>query len=149
METYNLGRQVAVAARLWRAELDRRLLPHNLSQARYVLLTLLEEAPGPLAQNDLAEQAGIAGPTLVRQLDHLESAGLVQRRDAPDDRRVKHVRITEAGRKAYLSSEGIATGLRQELTAELGTPQVADLQRSLSKLLQQLDTIRQSDNTND
>tara|TARA_R110002096_G_scaffold43174_10_gene116396 strand:+ start:2167 stop:2616 length:450 start_codon:yes stop_codon:yes gene_type:complete len=149
MQTYNLGRQIAVVARLWRVELDRRLLPHNLSQARYVLLTLLVEASGPLAQSDLAEQAGIAGPTLVRQLDHLENAGLVQRRDVPDDRRVKHVCITTAGRAAYESAEAIASGLRQELTVQVGQKQVAELQRSLSTLLLRLDTIRHSDSKND
>lgn len=146
MQAYNLGRQIAVVARLWRAELDRRLVPHSLSQARYVLLTLLAETSGPLAQNDLADQAGIAGPTLVRQLDHLEAAGLVERRDAPDDRRVKHVCITASGTDAYVSAEAIASGLRRELTAEVDPSQVIDMQRSLSQLLQQLDSVRQPAN---
>jgi len=145
MNQYTLGRQIAVVARLWRGELDRRLQPHNLSQARYVLLTLLAEAPEPIAQNDLAERAGITGPTLVRQLDQLENAGLVQRQDAPEDRRVKHVCITGAGRIAHRIANNIAIALRSELTAGLPLPQQHCLQASLSSVLQQLDTIRLSD----
>lgn len=145
MNQYTLGRQIAVVARLWRGELDRRLQPYNLSQARYALLTLLAEARGPLAQNDLADRAGITGPTLVRQLDQLENNSLVQRRDAPDDRRVKHVCITQSGRKAYKTAREIAEGLRQEVTNDMPTQQVAHLEEALSALLQRLDTIRLSD----
>ena len=142
MQEYTLGRQIAVAARLWRGELDRRLLPHRLSQARYVLLTLLVEADSPLPQNDLAERAGITGPTLVRQLDHLESNDLVERRDAPDDRRVKHVCITKAGHAAHTQADAIAQGLRMELTAGMRPTALTDLHDGLEILLKRLDTVR-------
>ncbi len=145
MNQYTLGRQIAVVARLWRGELDRRLQPHSLSQARYALLTLLAEARGPLAQNDLADRAGITGPTLVRQLDQLEHNGLVERRDAPDDRRVKHVSITQSGRKAHKSAKLIAECLREEVTNDMPPQQVAHLEEALSALLQRLDMIRLSD----
>ncbi|MCA8926459.1 MAG: MarR family transcriptional regulator [Alphaproteobacteria bacterium] len=145
MPQYTLGRQIAVVARLWRGELDRRLHPHSLSQARYVLLTLLAEVSGPIAQNDLAEQAGISGPTLVRQLDQLESAGLVERRDAPEDRRVKHVCITAAGRTTHCDASRIALALRQELVADLPASQLTSLNASLACVLRRLETIRMSD----
>jgi MarR family transcriptional regulator, transcriptional regulator for hemolysin len=144
MMQYTLGRQIAVVARLWRGELDRRLQSHNLSQARYVLLTLLAEVSGPIAQNDLAERAGISGPTLVRQLDQLENAGLVERRDAPEDRRVKHICITSAGRSAHASASHIAQSLRQELTTGLPDSQLACLQEALTTMLKQFEPIRQS-----
>jgi len=144
---YTLGRQIAVVARLWRGELDRRLLPHNLSQARYGLLTLLAEASGPIAQNDLAERAGITGPTLVRQLDQLEQAGLVERRDAPDDRRVKHICITTAGLSAHGSASRIAQSLRQELTTGVPESQLACLQEALTAMLKQFEPNRQSNNS--
>jgi MarR family transcriptional regulator for hemolysin len=145
MQQYTLGRQIAVVARLWRGELDRRLQPCNLSQARFVLLTFLTEATGPMAQSDLAERAGIAGPTLVRQLDQLEAAGLVERRDAPGDRRVKHVSITPAGRKAHKVADELAVGLRHEITCGLSGPTVHELHTTLVTLLQRLDDIRLSD----
>ncbi len=145
MQQFQIGRQIAVVARLWRVELDRRLQPCNLSQARFVLLTYLAETVGPLAQSDLAERAGIAGPTLVRQLDQLETAGLVVRRDAPGDRRVKHVSITQAGRDALGMAEALAIGLRREITRDLPPPAIDALHTTLATLLQRLDDIRLSD----
>jgi len=142
MNQYTLGRQIAVVARLWRGELDRRLQPHSLSQARYALLTLLDEAEGPIAQNDLADRAGIAGPTLVRQIDQLENNGLVKRRDAPDDRRVKHICITQAGRDAHKTARIIAENLRQEATIDMMSGDLAHLQGTLASLIQRLDLIR-------
>lgn len=147
MNQYTLGRRIAVVARLWRGELDRRLQPHSLSQARYALLTLLAEAKGPIAQNDLAERAGIAGPTLVRQIDQLEKNGLVKRRDAPDDRRVKHVCVTPAGREAHKSARMIAEELRQEVAAGMPPEDLAQLNKTLATLIERLETIRIPDGT--
>ena len=39
----NVGRQVGLLARLWRTELDNRLRPHGLSQARWLLLLHLAD----------------------------------------------------------------------------------------------------------
>ena len=72
----NVGRQVGLLARLWRTELDNRLRPHGLSQARWLLLLHLADDDTGLAQLDLAVLAGVTGPTLVRQIDQLETAGL-------------------------------------------------------------------------
>jgi MarR family transcriptional regulator, transcriptional regulator for hemolysin len=117
MQDFTFGRQLAVVARLWRWALDQRLQSLGLSQARFVLLVHLVEAPGPLAQSDLAERAGISGPTLVRQLDLLEADGLVKRRDTPTDRRVKHVCVTETGHSRCERAREIAAKLREELVS--------------------------------
>ena len=148
-QDYPIGRQVAVAARLWRAELDRRLQSLDLSQARYVLLVHLTEASGPLAQNDLAERAGISGPTLVRHLDHLQSHDLVERQDAPDDRRVKHVRLTPMGRNRCRSAQDIAAALREELVAPFPSAMVEQTQRMLQNLVDSLEAMRSGNSEDD
>jgi MarR family transcriptional regulator for hemolysin len=137
-----LGRQIAVAARLWRAELDRRLQSLDLSQARFVLLVHLTEAHGPIAQNDLAERAGISGPTLVRHLDQLQNHGLVERQDAPDDRRVKHVCLTRKGRMRCAAAEKIAGRLRDELVAPFPEDLVRQTQNMLQNLVISLESMR-------
>ena len=93
----NVGRQVGLLARLWRTELDNRLRPHGLSQARWLLLLHLADDDTGLAQLDLAVLAGVTGPTLVRQIDQLETAGFVQRREDDNDRRVKRVTPYNSG----------------------------------------------------
>ncbi|HKK30291.1 MAG TPA: MarR family transcriptional regulator [Alphaproteobacteria bacterium] len=142
MHDFPLGRLIAVVARLWRNELDNRLQPHGLSQARYVLLVHLAEADGPIAQNDLAERAGIRGPTLVRHLDQLEASGLVQRQDFRDDRRVKHVLLTVAGRERCAEAGEVAMKLREELVAPFTPDQTMQTEKTLQGLVEQLETIR-------
>lgn len=142
MDEFNLGRQIAVLARLWRWELDNRLQPLDLSQARYVLLVLLSEAHGPLAQSDLADRAGISGPTLVRHLDHLQSHGLIERLDAPGDRRVKHVCLTDTGRRHCRSAQSIAAALREELVAPFPPDMIEQSQQMLQDLKESLEAMR-------
>lgn len=149
MEDFTLGRQIAVVARLWRWELDQRLQPLGLSQARYVLLVHLTEATGPIAQNDLAERAGITGPTLVRHLDHLQSNGLVERQDSPDDRRVKHVCLTETGRGHCISAQNIANGLREELVSPFPSHLLKESQNMLQGLVYSLESMRTGASNND
>jgi MarR family transcriptional regulator for hemolysin len=142
MHKFTLGRQIAVLARSWRMELDRRLQPHGLSQARYVLMVHMAEADRPLTQTDLAERAAIAGPTLVRHVDQLEGQGLVTREDLLGDRRVKQVCLTKAGKLAYAIADEIAAGLRTELVEPVDEQQVTIAMGVLRDLANQFDTIR-------
>ena len=50
------------------------LAPHSLSEGRFVLLFLLDAAPGGLAPNALAERAGVTRATVTGLLDGLERA---------------------------------------------------------------------------
>ena len=142
MHEYTLGRQIATLARAWRLELDRRLMPCGRSQARYVLMVYLAEAEGPLAQTDLAERAGITGPTLVRHVDQLETQQLVSRTDATGDRRVKNVSLTEQGWAAYRQADDIATTLRDEITKPFGHSDLSTTQQVLRDLSTQFESIR-------
>lgn len=96
----SLGRLVNVAARTMRALLDARLAEEGMSFATWVSLMMLA-SQGPLGQGDLAEHMQVEGPTLVRRLDQLEAAGLVERvADAADRRRVS-VTLTPRGKTAF------------------------------------------------
>src|SRR5690554_2838149 len=79
--SYQFGYRLAELARLWRTELDHRLRPLGLSQARGIALLHLAKPGPPLTQDDLAERARIRGSTLARQLDLLEADGLIERRE--------------------------------------------------------------------
>ncbi len=75
----------------------RRLEPHGLSEARFVLLVLLESNPDGLGPSLLADRAGVTRGTITGLLDGLERDGLVRRAPAPDDRRALLVRLTPHG----------------------------------------------------
>jgi len=73
----------------------------------------------------LAEALAIEGASLVRQLDQLEAAGLVERRDHPTDRRAKTLRLTPAGHRARAKIEEALDRLRTELFAGVSDADVA------------------------
>lgn len=76
----------------------RRLAEHGLSEARFVLLLLLEEN-GALSPHRLAELAGVTRATVTGLLDGLERDGFVQRlADAQDGRRMI-VKLTARGKR--------------------------------------------------
>lgn len=106
---FELGR----ITRRWRARLDERLKHMELTQARWFVLLQLSRA-GSATQRELAELVGVEGPTLVRVLDALEERGLLGRHACGADRRVKHVRLTEAATPVIDEIRSIAGELREE-----------------------------------
>ncbi len=76
--------------------LDYKLENFNLTGAQFCVLTKLFEEEG-LTQTQLAHRLYIESPTLVRTLDRLEEAGLIERRRVPSDRRAFHIFLTEKG----------------------------------------------------
>jgi DNA-binding MarR family transcriptional regulator len=71
---------------------------HDLSPPLLFLLRRLE--PGaPTAMHELAAFFGCDASNMTRLVDRLEERGLIERRVPPHDRRVKHVVLTETGRR--------------------------------------------------
>lgn len=139
--SFNIGRQVQVLARLWRTELDRRLKAHGLSQARLVLLIHVFEHGGGMTQFELADQAGVKGPTLVRQIDQLEADGLVVRRDHETDRRSKTVHLTDEGRERMSEAIEIADALRADLQADVGDGDLERTRAVLARMTRRIEEI--------
>ncbi len=75
------------------------LAPHGLSEGRFVLLFLLDAAPGGLAPAVLAQQAGVSRATVTGLLDGLEREGLVARQAAASDRRALRISLTPRGQQ--------------------------------------------------
>jgi len=67
----------------------------DLSFAQAMALRELDE---PLPMRDLAQRLCCDASNVTGIVDHLEARGLVERRVAPADRRVKNLVLTDAGR---------------------------------------------------
>ena len=63
------------------------------------LIALAGGAEGPCPIKDLAESLGLAPPAATRIVDALVDRGLATRTEDPDDRRVRRIATTAAGRK--------------------------------------------------
>ncbi len=126
-----LGQQVIVAATLlsrrYRRQADRALENCGVPQAMAWPVLMLKRQSG-LRQVELAEMLGIEGPSLVRQLDHIEAAGLIERREHPHDRRANTLHLTSAGRRLSVSIE---TTLRALATRSFAGISSADLETCL------------------
>lgn len=75
------------------------LAAHNMSMWGYVVLNALDRSP-VRSQAALAEAIGADKTRIIGTLDELQRLGYIERRPDPDDRRVRLLEITPAGRTA-------------------------------------------------
>ena len=94
---------------------------HGLTMWGYVVLLALDGS-SMRTQAALAAAIGADKTRIIRTLDDLQHDGYIERRPDPDDRRVRLLAITEAGRKVKdAAQEQIQRGEERwlgELTAE-------------------------------
>ena len=98
------------------------------------LLALIEANPG-LPQGRLADAVHLVRSSLVPIIDKLESDGIVERRAAGSDRRLKAVWLTTQGRKLLARLKPHVLAHEERLTAGMSERDKA----SLLRLLRQMD----------
>jgi len=115
--------------RAWAIMRDQ-LEPHELTPPQFGLLAFLWRQDG-LTQAELSEQAQIDRTTIGGLVDRLEKAGLVERRQHPQDRRAYKIHLTERGKEMESPLSGCAARALETLTAGLLPAEVAELIRML------------------
>jgi MarR family transcriptional regulator for hemolysin len=119
-------------ARVYRRAVDRNLGEHGISDARALPVLQIARSGGGMRQGMLAEELGIEGPSLVRLLDQICAAGLVERRDDPKDRRAKTLHVTEGGRALAGVLEALLSEFRNQLMAEVSDEDLAATLRTFA-----------------
>ncbi|MEM7252880.1 MAG: MarR family transcriptional regulator [Pseudomonadota bacterium] len=114
--------------RIWRSEVERQLKAVGLSIAQWSTLRCLQTEQG-CVQKDLARRAGIEEAVLVGVLDRLVSAGYVERREAPHDRRAKTVHLTPDAYRVMAKCDKAMRPMREKL---LSDEEAADLERCMA-----------------
>ena len=94
----SLGRLLGFASRATRSLSERRLCQHGLTLPQWAVMTALWRQTG-LTESELAEYARSTPSALSRILDRMSDAGLVRRREDPDDGRRVRVELGPKGRK--------------------------------------------------
>jgi MarR family transcriptional regulator for hemolysin len=110
-----LGTSLAVLQRGYRAAADKAVAHVGVSQTLAYPIVMLGRMNGEVRQGVLAEALGIEGPSLVRSVDQLVEAGLVERREDPADRRAKTLHLTEAGKATCAPIEAALALMRASL----------------------------------
>lgn len=119
-------------------ELDDELTQrHALPISSYDVLVQLDEAPeGRLRMSALAEAVLLSRSGLSRLVTRLESQGLIERLDCPNDARGSFAAITTAGRERL--DEARVThraGVRARFLDHLGERELRQLAKVWSRLL--------------
>lgn len=103
-------------ARLIRTHADQEARRFGMTRAQWAVLARIEHQQG-LKQSELAEILDLAPISLTRLIDRLCDAGLIERRNDPQDRRAKRLYLTPAARpvleKLHGAGEGIMAALLQ------------------------------------
>lgn len=103
---------------------NRRLRRFGLTYNHLFILTCLWEKEG-VNVKDLSKQLLLDSSSLTGHLDRMERAGLVIRKDDPNDRRAIRVFLTEKGRRLKEQVEPISQELK--VTLQKGVPKEAFL----------------------
>ncbi|MDQ2104604.1 MarR family winged helix-turn-helix transcriptional regulator [Azospirillum isscasi] len=130
----NFGIHLFRAAHLWRREANKVLAESGFSSSVISPLMLLNELGDGMRQRELAEEMGVEGPSLVRLLDSLEAAKLVERREAPDDRRAKTLHLTDEGRDLLARVNTALNDVRRRLLQGASGPEIAGAVRVMSAI---------------
>jgi MarR family transcriptional regulator for hemolysin len=109
------GASLAVVARGYKSAADKAVSHIGLSQAMAWPLVMIGRLGNGIRPGVLAEVLAIEGASLVRQLDQLADAGLIERREDTVDRRAKTLHLTPAGTRARARIEASLDALRLEL----------------------------------
>jgi DNA-binding MarR family transcriptional regulator len=109
----------------WRAEVDRRLAPLDLTHAQYSLLASLYGltwAGARPSQRELADFAGLEPIYVSKLVKALERDGLLRRSVSQADSRAVELELTEGGQARILDAMVVVRGFLDDALAPIGGP---------------------------
>ncbi|AXW87754.1 transcriptional regulator SlyA [Lonsdalea britannica] len=139
-----LGSDLARLVRVWRALIDQRLKPLDLTQTHWVTLHNIHELPPGQSQIQLAKAIGIEQPSLVRTLDQLEDKGLITRHICTHDRRAKRILLTEMADPIIVAVNDVIQQTRSEILDGITPEEVDKLTVIISRLEKNILSLHES-----
>jgi DNA-binding MarR family transcriptional regulator len=108
----------------------------DLSFTQIKALCALETDGEERSVKALAESLGVSLPAMSRAVDGLFERGFVGREEDPGDRRMKRVRLTDAGRTVPRALNEARLSALQELISSLGDEEAQALENALGLILE-------------
>jgi DNA-binding MarR family transcriptional regulator len=133
-----IGRINRCAALLQQAE-DAPLRRAGLSRPEFDLLGALRRTGHELTPGELARETFSSGAAVTKRLKQLTERGLVERRGDARDRRVAHLRLTDAGRDLVDGILPAQLAYETAVLSGLDGPEQGELSALLGELLAQLE----------
>jgi MarR family transcriptional regulator for hemolysin len=132
------GALLGLTTRQWRRAVDQHLQPFGLTEATWRPLLHIARTPDALRQKELAAALSLDSSAVVRLLDALQAAGLIERKEDAADRRAKAIVLTEAGQAMVTRVEESARQVRYMALADVSDEDVATTMRVLRRINQTL-----------
>ena len=107
------------SGRHWLKLVEAGLGSSGLSGGNAIPLFMLGRMPEGVNQAALADEIGLARPSLIRHIDQLCDLGLVRRQADAIDRRAKKLMLTPAGKAMAHELELRLEGLRRDVLGHL------------------------------
>lgn len=136
----SIGFYLCDNARLIKRVFNRRVKDLEITRSQWAVLWRLSTANG-MSQAELADQAEIEQPSLVRHVDNLEEQGWIVRKRDTKDRRINRLFLTTKGEKLMEKAWQHGMDIRDEYLKGLTEEEEAQLASLLSKLKDNLSRI--------
>jgi DNA-binding MarR family transcriptional regulator len=120
------------------------LQPFQITPASGLVLSILEDAGGPLPPNAISKQLIVSRAAVTGLLDSLEKRGYVRRTAHPTDRRMLLVEITESGSAAVREFRPLVHREQAKWLACLTPEEQETLVHLLGRIQQQLSVAPES-----
>lgn len=132
-----VGRILRLGGLLERSVEDA-LQPFGLSLWQFDVLATLRRAgmPDGLSPTELMKEVMLSSGAMTNRIDKLETAGLVQRRPEPLDRRSVRIVLTSKGKRLIDRAIAVRFEEAASVVGALGSRERQSLERALKKLLQ-------------
>ena len=128
------ARTLMPLARLWRQAADRALSDMCVSASTGWALVQVGRLGDDVRQTDLASELDVTQASLVRSIDQMTAAGLVERHRDPDDARVSRIRLTDRGRTLVTTIESKFATLRHAMLDGVSDDDLATALRVAERL---------------
>ena len=129
----SIGQQLVNLVTLMRRGVELRMAAHGLTDAQWKPLWLLQSGQATTA-NELARLMDVDAGAITRLVDRLEAKGLLERLRSAADRRVVHLRLTDAGVAASAEVPHVLAAVNNDLLQGFSEADWKQLRKLLERL---------------
>lgn len=117
---------------VWKA-MEDALGQHDITAPQMMVLGAVSENDG-IEHRTLAEWMGVTSPTLTSIVDGLKERGYIERRQSPEDARVKQLHLTQQGRQLQAQVRSGQEEFMRRLLAGMSPGELVILAELLERL---------------
>ena len=117
--------------------LQRRLAEHDIKNSHWYFLRILWNREG-LTQRELSDETNLTESSTVIMLNQMEQAGLIRKKNDPDDRRKLRIFLTPKARRLEKRLLPIATQLNEMAAAGIPSHELETFIRVAGKMTRNL-----------